>query len=268
MQIRSILSSKSQKIFATRCQLYNAIIPKPRCFTTFRMKLHSIRSTYHLNEHLALINLKQVSQIRSYRPTMIRCEDTADGKDAEIPKYADRPDDCPDWQNPLHHNNPEKQKIFIEDFAPGEEMPIVPLPPIDGSAPHHIQELADDILHLNMLEMNELIQMVQDHFGWTDEDFDETNMIMAAAGQGSAASEEDAAPVEEQTAFDLKLEGFDAKSKIKVIKEVRAIAGLGLKDAKEMVESAPTTIKKGLKKEEAEELKAKLEEIGATIEIV
>ena len=66
----------------------------------------------------------------------------------------------------------------------------------------------------------------------------------------------------------MKLTGFDAKAKIKVIKEVRAIAGLGLKEAKELVEGAPKIIKKDLKPEEAEELKKKLEEVGATIEIV
>ena len=80
-----------------------------------------------------------------------------------------------------------------------------------------------------------------------------------------AAVEE--APVEVKTHFDLKLLGFDAKSKIKVIKEVRAISGLGLKEAKDLVEGAPKVIKKGLKQEEAEELMAKLVEIGAVIEL-
>ena len=79
---------------------------------------------------------------------------------------------------------------------------------------------------------------------------------------------EEAAPVIEKTVFDLKLLGFDAKSKIKVIKEVRAITGLGLKEAKELVEGAPTVIKKDLKQEEAEEFQKKLQEVGATMEIV
>lgn len=73
--------------------------------------------------------------------------------------------------------------------------------------------------------------------------------------------------VEEKTAFDLKLVSFDAKAKIKVIKEVRSMAGLGLKEAKEMVEAAPKVVMKDIKQEEAEELKAKLEEVGATVEI-
>jgi large subunit ribosomal protein L7/L12 len=74
--------------------------------------------------------------------------------------------------------------------------------------------------------------------------------------------------VEAKTIFDLKLVGFDAKAKIKVIKEVRAIAGLGLKEAKELVESAPKVIQKDLKQEKADELKAQLEAVGAEIELV
>jgi ribosomal protein L7/L12 len=84
-----------------------------------------------------------------------------------------------------------------------------------------------------------------------------------------AASDEqaaEAAPV--KTTVDLKLVGYDDKMKIKIIKEVRAIAGLGLKEAKELVEGAPKTIQKNLKPEAAEELKAKLEELGAAIELV
>ena len=71
-----------------------------------------------------------------------------------------------------------------------------------------------------------------------------------------------------RTIFDLKLVGFDAKAKIKVIKEVRSIAGLGLKEAKELVESAPKVIQKDLKPEKAEELKAALEAVGAQVEVV
>ena len=72
----------------------------------------------------------------------------------------------------------------------------------------------------------------------------------------------------EKTAFDLKLIGFDAKNKIKVIKEVRSMTSLGLKEAKELVEGVPATLKKGIKKEEAEELKALLEGLGAQVDIV
>lgn len=189
------------------------------------------------------------------------------GQEFVIPKHEDRPADTPDWQNPLHHNNPEMSKMFEEDFKDGEEMPRQPLPPLDGSNPPHIQQLADDILHLNMLELHELVNNVQEHFGWEDADLQGGGgMMMAGGGGGAEAAEVEA--VVEKTTFDLKLEGFDPKSKIKVIKEVRAMAGLGLKEAKELVEGAPKTVKKDMKKEEAEELKEKLEAIGATVSVV
>ena len=84
----------------------------------------------------------------------------------------------------------------------------------------------------------------------------------AMDGDGAEAPKEEA-----KTTVNLKLAGFDAKAKIKVIKEIRAITGLGLKEAKELVESAPKVVQKDMKPEEAEELKKKLEEIGATIEL-
>lgn len=88
-------------------------------------------------------------------------------------------------------------------------------------------------------------------------------------GKGGAAAEGEAAEEEvKKDTFDIKLTGFDDKSKIKVIKEVRAVFGLGLKEAKEMVDSAPKVLQKDLKTEAAEELKAKLEAVGATIELV
>ena len=91
--------------------------------------------------------------------------------------------------------------------------------------------------------------------------------MAGGGGGGSAAGAAPAEEPEEKTAFDLKLTGFDAKSKIKVIKVVRAITGLGLKEAKEMVEGAPKTIKKEIKMEECEEIKAQLEAVGGTVEI-
>jgi large subunit ribosomal protein L7/L12 len=103
-----------------------------------------------------------------------------------------------------------------------------------------------------------------------DKELADREEFLAQGGMAAMAGGGDDAPVEEvevKTAFDLKLLGFDAKSKIKVIKEVRAIAGLGLKEAKELVEGAPKIIQKGLKQEAADELKAKLEAIGAQIEV-
>jgi large subunit ribosomal protein L7/L12 len=89
-----------------------------------------------------------------------------------------------------------------------------------------------------------------------------------ADGVVLSGAEEEEEAVEIKTSFDLKLVGFDSKAKIKVIKEVRAIAGLGLKEAKELVESAPKVIQKDLKQDKADELKAQLEAVGAQIEIV
>mmetsp|Transcript_6404 Transcript_6404/g.9505 ORF Transcript_6404/g.9505 Transcript_6404/m.9505 type:complete len:101 (-) Transcript_6404:557-859(-) len=88
----------------------------------------------------------------------------------------------------------------------------------------------------------------------------------AAAPAGVAA--EAAAPVVEKTEFELKLESFNAPDKLKVIKEVRAITGLGLKESKELVEKSPSIIKAGLTKEDAEKLKKVLEDNGGKVEIV
>ncbi len=175
------------------------------------------------------------------------------------------------YQNPIHHSDPNKNKILFEDFGPDETPPTVPLPPLDdGSgkvlADDKLHDLADQILHLSMYEMKELVDRVQDHFDLEDGGDDYLVGGAGGAGGGGAGGAEEEV-VEEKTAFDLKLAAFDAKSKIKVIKEIRAITGLGLKEAKELVEGAPKVVQKDIKKEEAEELKAKLEAVGATVEI-
>lgn len=186
----------------------------------------------------------------------------ADVKDGEVA------DDCPEYQNPLHHkdDDPNAKKFMLDDFGPDETPEIVPLPPLDdGSgkviAAPHLHDLAQEIVTLNMLEVKELVDRIGEHFG-IDEN-EEDDFGDEAGGGAEAAAEEK----EEKTAFDLKLTGFDAKAKIKVIKEVRAITGLGLKEAKELVEGAPKTVKKEIKMEEAEELKAKIEAVGGTVEI-
>ena len=145
-------------------------------------------------------------------------------------------DEVPEWQNPRHHNNPDKDRVFEEEFGPDEEMPEVPLPPFDdGSgkvmASPELHAIADEIIHMNMIEVNELCQRIAEHFG-IEEQTGPPAMMGAVGGDGAAEEEE--AVVEEKTAFDLKLVSFDAKAKIKVIKEVRSIAGLGLKEAKEV----------------------------------
>ena len=88
-----------------------------------------------------------------------------------------------------------------------------------------------------------------------------------SGGDGSATTEDAAATEAAPALVDIKLQGFDAKAKIKVIKEVRALTELGLKEAKELVESAPTVVLKGLKPEAAAEIKAKLEAAGAEVEL-
>jgi large subunit ribosomal protein L7/L12 len=133
-----------------------------------------------------------------------------------------------------------------------------------------VHELCDEIVMLNMLEVKELMDKIATHFGL---DPHAIAMGLSSGGGGgnmakdSKQEEEEEVKVE-KTTFDVKLLGFDAKNKIKVIKEVRAISGLGLKEAKELVESAPTVIKKDVKKEDADELQKKLQEIGATVEVV
>ena len=123
----------------------------------------------------------------------------------------------------------------------------------------------DKMIQLDVIEVHLISQLINERLGIVITESDKRGFVAGpGAGGGDAAEQE---VVVEKTAFDLKLTGFDAKSKIKVIKEVRAITGLGLKEAKEMVEGAPKTVKKGIKMEEAEELKAKLEAAGGTVDI-
>ncbi|MDE7122572.1 MAG: 50S ribosomal protein L7/L12 [Oscillospiraceae bacterium] len=114
------------------------------------------------------------------------------------------------------------------------------------------QKFIEDIKALTVLELAELVEAIQDEFHVT--------AAVASAPTGPAAA------VEEKTEFDVVLASFGDK-KMGVIKAAKDILGLGLKEAKTVVESAPTKIKEGVSKAEAEELKAKFEEVGATIEI-
>ena len=131
-----------------------------------------------------------------------------------------------------------------------------------------VEQILEDILSLNLLQVAQLAEGMKDKLGIQDTPMPMMGggMPMMAAG-GAAAPAEDAEPAEEKTAFDVKLTSFDASSKIKVIKEVRAITGLGLKEAKEFVEGAPKVIKEGLKKEECEEIQEKLKAVGGVVEI-
>jgi large subunit ribosomal protein L7/L12 len=123
--------------------------------------------------------------------------------------------------------------------------------------------LADDICSLTLLEVHDMTTILTKRLGLSG-----SPMPMMAAGAAPAAGAGAAAPAaaeEEQTEFAVKLEGFDPAQKIKVIKEVRAATELGLKEAKDLVEGAPAVLKKGLKKEDAEAIKEKIEKVGGKV---
>jgi len=119
-------------------------------------------------------------------------------------------------------------------------------------------EFIDWIEGISVLELSQLVKALEDRLGVTAA----APVAVAAAG----APAESGAAAEEQTEFDVVLTSAGAK-KIAVIKEVRAITGLGLKDSKALVDEAPKPVKEGVSKEEAEEIKGKLEEAGATVEV-
>jgi large subunit ribosomal protein L7/L12 len=128
-----------------------------------------------------------------------------------------------------------------------------------------VDGLFDKIIWLDMIEVHLLTQLVHENMGGNWKDL--TNSA-GPAKVATANANADAGDTQPENALkDVKLVGFDPKAKIKVIKEVRAIAGLGLKEAKEMVESAPKILQKQLKPEQAEELKERLEAVGAQVEI-
>ena len=117
-----------------------------------------------------------------------------------------------------------------------------------------ITAMIEEIKALTVLELSELVHALEEEFG-----------VSAAAMAAPAAA---AAPaVEEKTEFDVVLTGFDAAAKIKVIKVVREVTGQGLAEAKATVEGTPSTLKEAASKDEAEELKKKLEEVGAKVEL-
>ena len=119
-------------------------------------------------------------------------------------------------------------------------------------------QVIEFISTMSVLEMSDLVKEMEEKFG--------VSAAAAAVAAPTASSGDTAAPVEEKTEFDVILTSIGEK-KINVIKEVRGITGLGLKEAKEAVESAPKSIKEGVTSEEAEEIKKKLEEAGASVEI-
>ena len=119
----------------------------------------------------------------------------------------------------------------------------------------NLEQIVQDLSKLTVMEAAQLSKMLEEKWG-----------VSAAAPVAVAAAPAAAAPVEEQTEFTVVLVDSGAQ-KINVIKEVRAVTNLGLKEAKDLVEGAPKTVKEGLKKQEAEEIKKKLEAAGAKVEL-
>ena len=121
-------------------------------------------------------------------------------------------------------------------------------------ASEKITALIEEVKNLSVLELSELVKALEEEFG-----------VSAAAMAAPAANTVAADAGEEKTEFDVVLEGFDAAAKIKVIKIVREVTGLGLADAKAAVECAPTTLKEAVSKEDGEEIKAKIEGVGGKV---
>ncbi|MBD5116823.1 MAG: 50S ribosomal protein L7/L12 [Ruminococcaceae bacterium] len=122
-------------------------------------------------------------------------------------------------------------------------------------ASEKVLNLVEEVKTLSVLELNDLVKALEEEFGVSA-----AAMAVAAPAGGAAAA------AEEKTEFDVVLASF-GESKMNVIKAVKDICGLGLKEAKELVEAAPKTLKEGVAKAEAEELKTKLEEAGAKVEL-
>jgi large subunit ribosomal protein L7/L12 len=123
-------------------------------------------------------------------------------------------------------------------------------------------EILESLKSLSLLEASELVKQIEDAFGVSAAA--SAGVVMAAPGAAAGGGGEAA---EEKTEFDVVLESFEASAKIKVLKAVREATGLGLGDAKAMVEAAPKAIKEGVSKDEAEALKKAIEEVGGKVAI-
>ena len=119
------------------------------------------------------------------------------------------------------------------------------------------EDILETISEMSVMDVVDLIEAMEEKFGVS------AAVPIAAAGP---ATGDEAATEEEQTEFDVKMTSFGAQ-KVPVIKVVREISGLGLKEAKDLVESAPTNVKEGVSRDEAEKIQKKLQEVGATVEI-
>ncbi|MCE2439739.1 MAG: 50S ribosomal protein L7/L12 [Candidatus Latescibacteria bacterium] len=123
-----------------------------------------------------------------------------------------------------------------------------------------IADIIDEIEKLSVLELAELVKALEEKFGVS------AQAMVAAPAAGAGAGADGEAEEEEQTEFDVVLNAIGDK-KIQVIKVVRSVTSLGLKEAKELVDGAPRSVKEGVSREEADQIKAELEEVGAVVEI-
>ncbi|XP_047318952.1 50S ribosomal protein L7/L12-like [Impatiens glandulifera] len=126
-----------------------------------------------------------------------------------------------------------------------------------------LERITDELLDLTKLERHDYAVLFRLKMGLNNYGPAVSGLGSGAGGGGSAAAAE--TKVEEKTTFDVKIEKFDAAAKLKIIKEVRSFTDLGLKDAKDLVEKTPVVVKKGVTKEEAESIAAKLKDAGATV---
>ncbi|XP_068668946.1 uncharacterized protein [Aristolochia californica] len=126
-----------------------------------------------------------------------------------------------------------------------------------------IERIADELLDFNKLELHDYNVLLRLKLGVNR--YGPVASGVGSPGGSSTSTSTGAAPAAEKTAFDIKLEKFDAAAKIKIIKEVRTFTDLGLKEAKDLVEKAPIVLKKGVTKEEANPILEKLKELGATV---
>ena len=129
-----------------------------------------------------------------------------------------------------------------------------------SSKSKNVEKIVEAVKKLTVMELAELVKALEEEFGVT------AAAPVVAAPAGAAPAPQAAQAAEEKTEFNVVLSSFGS-SKIQVIKVVRAITGLGLKEAKDLVESAPCPVKEGVTKEEAEDIKRQLEEVGATVEL-
>jgi large subunit ribosomal protein L7/L12 len=172
---------------------------------------------------------------------------------AEMTKEKDRPPEAKKAEEP------KGTKAEVKAAKPEkEEEKSAAKPSVELSKT--AQKIIDDIEKMPVLELANLVKALEDKFGVS------AAMPVAAAGAAAGAAAAGAAPAEEKTTFSVVLAKIGAQ-KIQVIKEVRALTNLGLKEAKDLVESAPKPIKEDVPKEEAEEIKKKIEAVGATVEL-